>query len=77
MDRHISTSQYGAICCSAECSATASQSAQHFEAAVDEWMKLEPWKGMKRNEARRIIAGLMILGARRVPEDVDVWQSDF
>lgn len=54
----------------------ASQSAEHFEAAVDEHMKLEPYKGMERSEARRIMAGLTIWGALRMPEDVDEWSVE-
>ena len=52
------------------------QSAEHFEAVVDGSMKLEPYKSMERSEARRVIAGLTILGARRMPDDVDVWYTE-
>jgi catechol 2,3-dioxygenase-like lactoylglutathione lyase family enzyme len=55
----------------------ACQSAQHFEAVVDAWMGQDPWKGMDRNEARRIIAGLNILVAQRVPVDVDYGYVEF
>jgi hypothetical protein len=52
------------------------QSAEQFEAAVDAWMQQDPWKGMDRREARRVIAGLGFLIEQRVPEDVDYGQIE-
>jgi hypothetical protein len=52
------------------------QSAEQFEAMVDERMQHEPWKGMDRSEARRIIAGMGILAERRMPEDVDLMEVE-
>jgi len=37
------------------------QSKEHFERVIDEWMKDAPFRGMEREEVRKIIKGLEIL----------------